>query len=152
MTTMNPMPRPERRLDKPPFVNESNRSHIDEILSARDGRRRAFTLDYRSLEVATEDFEEAMKKRGVPQRLWKGALLYVDPHCVPNSYRGNPRGTVAWLYRSASSWVLVAVEEARVPHRSYGSKSVDIAVEFPQDNAAAIANAMLPKGMSIAGS
>lgn len=149
MAATSPMPHPSCRLAKPLFVNESNEERIDALLVEYDGRRSAFTITYGSLACAAKEFEEKMRKRGVPPRLWKGALLYLDPHCVPNSYRGDPQGTVAWLERTASSWRLVAVGVVWVTHRRYGYKAVYCAVEFPQDNAVASANATLPKGMSI---
>ncbi|WP_404375271.1 hypothetical protein [Kytococcus sedentarius] len=129
---------------KPIAVKPSNADRIDALCQEVEGPRvQSRLLRYTDLEEAVRDAEKRLK--ALPQRLWVGVTVEVDPHSVPNSYGSRAQGTTARLVRRSRDWALVEVARTDTRSKSYGQGFVNRITLSAEIDREALLAAMLRK-------
>lgn len=109
---------------KPIVVKPENTDRIDALCQEVEGPRvEARLLRYTDLAAAVTRAEKRLNS--LPQRLWVGATVEVDPHSVPNSYGGRAQGTTAVLVRRSRDWAVIEVTRTDTRSKSYGQRFRD---------------------------
>lgn len=135
---------------KPITIEHKNLDAIDEVLRGVEGRHRSFTVCANQLAHLASEVETLLEKRGIPQRLRRGVVVTYNPHCIPNSYRGNPKGTEVRIVRGSEKWRFLDATMRKVPNRTEGIKANDRTITFPASAREELLAALLRKaGMSI---
>lgn len=91
------------------LVKDSNRTKIEAIIKAAEGRATARTIDFPDIERCLAELEKSL---GICKKAMIGITANVDPKAqdFPNAYKYTPESTHFTVVRKASGWDLVSVD------------------------------------------
>lgn len=90
------------------LVKESNKTKINDIIKAAEGRATARTIDYWSIVRMIETLEKSL---GIAKKHMIGIVADIDINAqdFPNAYKYTPQSTHFTIIRKTSGWDLQTV-------------------------------------------
>lgn len=100
------------------LVKDTNRTKIESIIKAAEGRASVRTIKY---SVIVESLEILEKSLGICKKDMVGVTADIDYHArdFPNAYKYTPVSTHFTVIRKASGWDLISVERARTRRHNH---------------------------------
>ena len=114
-------------------INIANTEKLKKALHAVQKNARTRTLTVKELEHAVIDAERTMAAAGIPLQYRKGALVTIDMHRVPNSYRGRAYATLATAQRGTrGNWFITRISREPIGSVSFGCNTMPPHVSIPE--------------------